>query len=107
MPLSLLKNYERSCFLEKHRWLWKQPTNKGIGQRGRHLRENPPGGGSFACGRRWLVPYSPLRGCLELAALATRKIPRRRTIRSFPTGSYVPQTPESFGYDADGNLTND
>lgn len=23
------------------------------------LRENPPGGGSFACGLRWLGPYSP------------------------------------------------
>src|SRR5437899_2693184 len=26
------------------------------------LPENPPGGGSFARGRRWLVAYSPLRG---------------------------------------------
>src|SRR5437899_5232029 len=26
------------------------------------FRENPPGGGSFVRGRRWLVPYSPLRG---------------------------------------------
>src|SRR5216683_1819642 len=51
------------------------------------LPENPPGGGSFALGRRWLVPYSPLRGCLELAALATAKIPRRSAPRSFQTGS--------------------
>src|SRR5258708_6560752 len=26
------------------------------------FRENPPGGGAFVRGRRWLVPYSPLRG---------------------------------------------
>src|SRR5260221_13524338 len=51
------------------------------------FRENPPGGGSFVRGRRWLVPYSPLRGCAELAALATAKIPRRSAPRSFQTGS--------------------
>src|SRR6266699_1898456 len=51
------------------------------------LPENPPGGGTFVRGRRWLVPYSPLRGCSELAALATAKIPRRSTPRSFQTGS--------------------
>src|SRR6266852_3466164 len=49
--------------------------------------ENPPGGGSFVRGRRWLVPYSPLRGCAELAAWATAKIPRRSAPRSFQTGS--------------------
>src|SRR5713226_7720034 len=52
------------------------------------FRENPSGGGSFVRGRRWLVPYSPLRGCSELAALATAKIPRRSAPRSFQTGSY-------------------
>src|SRR6266436_5568001 len=52
------------------------------------FRENPPGGGSFVRGRRWLVPYSPLRGCAELAALATAKIARRSAPRSFQTGSY-------------------
>jgi hypothetical protein len=41
--------------------------------------ENPPGDGSFARGRRWLGSHSPLRGCSSLAALATAKIPRRRT----------------------------
>src|SRR5258708_40298614 len=51
------------------------------------LPENPPGGGSFARGRRWLAPYSPLRGCSELAALATAKIPRRRPSANFKTGS--------------------
>src|SRR5229473_2681803 len=51
------------------------------------LPENPPGGGSFARGRRWLVPYSPLRGCAELAALATAKIPRRRPPANFKAGS--------------------
>src|SRR6266446_3457914 len=51
------------------------------------LPENPPGGASFARGRRWLVPYSPLRGCAELAALATAKIPRRRPPANSKTGS--------------------
>jgi hypothetical protein len=32
------------------------------------FRENPPGGGSFAAGLRWLDPYGPLRGCSDLAA---------------------------------------
>src|SRR5438876_2551258 len=54
------------------------------------LPENPPGGGSFARGRRWLVPYSPLRGCAELAALATAKIPRRRPPANLKTGSWLP-----------------
>src|SRR6266446_8447061 len=53
------------------------------------LPENPPGGGSFARGRRWLVPYSPLRGCSELAALATAKIPRRRPPANFKSGSKI------------------
>src|SRR5579859_2816460 len=51
------------------------------------LPENPPGGGSFVRGRRWLAPHSPLRGCSELAALATAKIPRRRPPANFKTGS--------------------
>src|SRR5204863_6554454 len=51
------------------------------------FRENPPGGGSFDCGRRWLGRHSPLRGCSGLAALATAKIPRRRTPPNFQTGS--------------------
>ena len=51
------------------------------------FRENPPGGGSFAGGLRWLGGYSPLRGCARLAALATTKIPGRRTPLSFRTGS--------------------
>jgi hypothetical protein len=49
--------------------------------------ENPPGGGSFARGRCWLGRYSPLRGCSDLAALATVKIPRRSIPRSFQKGS--------------------
>jgi len=49
--------------------------------------ENPPGGGSFVRGLRWLTRHSPLRGCSGLAALATAKIPRRRTPRNFQTGS--------------------
>ena len=49
--------------------------------------ENPPGGGSFARGLRWLGRYSPLRGCSDLAVLATAKIPRRSAVRNFQTGS--------------------
>ena len=45
--------------------------------------ENPPGGGSFARGQRWLGRYSPLRGCSDLAALTTAKIPRRSTVPNF------------------------
>ncbi len=51
------------------------------------LRENPSGGGSFGRIRRLLGPYSPLRGSSVLAALAAAKFPRRRTPRSFQTGS--------------------
>ena len=53
----------------------------------RPFAENPPGDGSFARGRRWLGRYSTLRGCSDLAALATAKILRRSTPRSFQTGS--------------------
>jgi acetyl esterase/lipase len=53
----------------------------------RPFAENPPGGGSFARDQRWLGRYSPLRGCSGLAALATAKILRRSTPRSFQTGS--------------------
>ena len=51
------------------------------------FRENPPGGGSFAGGQRWLGRCSPLRGCAGLAASATTKTPRRRTPLSFRTVS--------------------
>jgi acetoin:2,6-dichlorophenolindophenol oxidoreductase subunit alpha len=51
------------------------------------LRWDRPGGGAFARRLRWLVPYSPLRGCSELAALPAAKIPRRSTTRNFQTGS--------------------
>ena len=51
------------------------------------FRGNPPGGGSFGRGRRWLGPHRPLRVCSALAALATTKIPSRRTPSNFQTGS--------------------
>jgi hypothetical protein len=59
--------------------------------------ENPPGGGSFARGRRWLGRYSPLRGCSDLAALATAKIPRPSTLPSFQAGSrpFFPRRPRN------------
>ena len=43
-------------------------------QPGGLLRENPPGGTSFACGPRWLRPYSTRRGCAGLAALAAENL---------------------------------
>ena len=55
------------------------------------FRENPLGGGSFGRGPRWLGRHSPLRGCSGLAALATAKIPCRRTPRNFQTGSKLRQ----------------
>jgi predicted metal-dependent hydrolase len=61
--------------------------DRGVTKPGGLLRENPPGGGSFASGRRWLGHYSPLRGCSGLAALVRDKIPRRSTPRNFQTGS--------------------
>jgi hypothetical protein len=53
----------------------------------RLFAENPWGGGSFARDQRWLGRYSALRGCSDLAALATAKILRRSIPRSFQTGS--------------------
>ena len=60
---------------------------RGATKPGGLFLENPPGGGSFVRGLRWLGRHSPLRGCSGLAALATAKIPRRRTPRNFQTGS--------------------
>jgi len=51
------------------------------------LLNNPSGGPAFARGLRWLDRHSPLRGCSDLAALATAKIPRRGVIQNFQTGS--------------------
>ena len=39
-------------------------------------RENPPGGGAFAFGLRWFVPYSPLRGCAEQSASPKNQNPQ-------------------------------
>jgi len=67
--------------------------DRGATKPGGLFLENPPGGGSFVRGLRWLGRYSPLRGCSvgqsgsDLAALATAKIPRRRTSRNFQTRS--------------------
>ncbi len=82
---SLFGNYEGRCFRGKGRMAGA--TKENIPGGSSTEDENPPGGGSFVRGRRWLVPYSPLRGCSELAALATAKIPRRSAPRSFQTGS--------------------
>src|SRR5215469_12175375 len=60
---------------------------RGATKPGGPLRENPPGGASFARGRRWLVAYSPLRGCSQLAALATAKIRCRRATFNFKADS--------------------
>jgi hypothetical protein len=96
---SLFKNYPGMLFSSKRpdgeaRMLphWHQRISLvDLRLRGNKARrpfaENPPGGGSFARGQRWLGRYSPLRGCSDLAALATAKILRRSTPRSFQTGS--------------------
>src|SRR5260370_852267 len=93
---SLFENFEWCCFRGKGRmarrdegeypwWIFDLGATKPAGL----FRENPPGGGSFVRGLRWLGRYSPLRGCSGLAALATVKIPRRSAPRSFQTGSNV------------------
>src|SRR6266702_2708587 len=46
--------------------------------------ENPPGGGSFARGRRWLVPYSPLRALRA----ATAPWPRPKFLAAGPHGVF-------------------
>src|SRR2546426_5786899 len=42
--------------------------DRGTTKPGGLFRENPPGGGSFGGGPRWLGRHSPLRGCSGLAA---------------------------------------
>src|SRR6266700_3703259 len=71
------------------------------------LPEYPPGGGSFARGRRWLVPYSPLRGCAELAATAGG-VRRRGGARLPPEGGVpaaVAAVPGGLG-NAEGRMKN-
>src|SRR5436190_12182178 len=91
---SLSENSEGCCFCgtgwmarrdegEYPSWIFDRGATKPAGL----FRENPPGGGSFVRGRRWLSPYSPLRGCADFAALATAKIPRRSTLPNFQKGS--------------------
>jgi hypothetical protein len=94
MPKSLSENSKGFCFRGKagrarrdERAYPQRSVSLEATPPGRAFRENPSGGGSFACGLRWLVPYSPLRGCAELAALATAKISSRRTPFNFQTGS--------------------
>src|ERR1700722_1520363 len=70
---------------------WRRATKPD-----RPWRRNPSGGGSFGRGLRWLVPYSPLRGCSELAALSRAKIPRRRHPRIFETGSEMSFCDDDF-----------
>jgi len=60
-------------------WIFDRGATKPDGL----FHENPPGGGSFARGLRWLGRHSPLWGCSRLAALATVKIPRRSALQSF------------------------
>ncbi len=55
------------------------------------LWRDKPGGGSFACGPRWLGRHSPLWGYSSLASLPTAKIPRRSNPRNFQTGSQPPR----------------
>ena len=67
---SLSENSVGSCFRAKGRMARRDERayppvvcKRGATQPDGLLRENPPGGGSFACGLHWLSPYSPLRGC--------------------------------------------
>ena len=73
---SLSGNSEGSCFRANGpmarreegaypSWVCDRRATKRAGR----WRGNPPGGGSFAGGRRWLGRCSPLRGCVALAAL--------------------------------------
>jgi hypothetical protein len=71
-------------------------ADRGATQPAGLFLENPPGGGSFVRGLRWLGRYRPLRGCSSLAALATAKIPRRRTPRSFQPGSNLDDEAREF-----------
>ncbi len=71
----------------------------GATKPGGFLVNNPSGGGSFGCERRWLSRHSPLWGCLSFADLPTPKIPRRSTARSFQSGSHLGKnTPERKDY---------
>ncbi len=85
-PQSLSENSKGSCFRGKDDLARREERaypqlvcERGATPPERILRENPPGGGSFACGLCWLGPYSPRWGCAGLAAWATAKIPCRRT----------------------------
>ncbi|MEO8428866.1 MAG: tetratricopeptide repeat protein, partial [Verrucomicrobiota bacterium] len=86
--------------------------NRGATKPGCLFRENPPGGGPFGCGLRGLGRHSPLRGCSigqsgsDLAALATTKIPRRRTPRNFKTGSYTNPTEDGVIEGKENNRPN-
>src|SRR5260370_7575269 len=91
---SLFGNYEGRCFRGKGRMAGR---DEGGAARGHHgatpkafasrskpdgfFPENPPGGGSFVRGPRWLVPYSPL----------PRPPPAQR--RLAPTPNPSPQRP--------------
>ena len=57
-------------------------STEGATKPGGTWRGNPAGGGSFA-GARVARLLQPTAGCANLAALATAKIPRHRTSRSF------------------------
>jgi hypothetical protein len=91
---SLYQNKKWACFRAKG-WMARRDERaypwwiceRGATKPDGLLRENPPGGASFAHGRRWLVAYSPLWGCSQLAALAMAKIRCRRPAFYFDTGS--------------------
>ncbi len=77
-------------------------SNRGATKPAGLSPETPAGGGSFARGQRWLIRHSPLRGMASaartsgFAALATAKIPRRRTPRNFQIGSREDEAEESL-----------
>ena len=69
-PLLDSTNCVESCFRGKGRVARRDEgaypewvCNRGATKPGCLFRENPPGGGPFGCGLRWLGRHSPLRGC--------------------------------------------
>src|SRR5882724_9384670 len=82
------------CFGKLNRRAWEAHTPGGSSteEQRRQPAFSPKtlrAAGDFGRGRRWPGRHSPLRGCSDLAALATAKIPSRSTPHSFKTGSEI------------------
>ncbi len=85
----LIRIHKQQCRAGFH--IVQKPCHQVDALRARlRIRRGPSGDGSFARGLRWLDRHSPLRGCSGLAVSASHKIPRRRALPNFQTGSYGP-----------------